>query len=116
MTREQIDKICTWMGWKKHFWDDDIWEWRNDLQKSRNKRIGDYAADCTFDPSANPSDCARVMDEVDRKGLWTVIKREDARCFVDIANPEIEQDWYGYGGTRWEAFCLALLAMIEGRA
>jgi len=78
-----------------------------------------------FDPSKNPSDCAKVMDEVTSRGEWWW----NTRGPFNVGEPHFaglnpisttgwngRNDYEGQGESWMEAFCKALLAMIEGRA
>jgi len=61
MRQEQIDKICTWA------WGEPIF--CSTVTGHKAWRDGDDTVLSTaFDPFTNPSDCARVMDEVAGKG------------------------------------------------
>lgn len=122
MTREQIDRICTWMGWAQveynvHMSDETLFYWAD----PKSTKVGHWAAYGTFDPSTNLSDCARVMDEVVKQAVAEDINFGNKWSSFD----SIHRAWVQIGevtGTgsskesESEAKMNAVLAMIEGRA
>lgn len=110
MTR--VDQIFEWCGWHREEWADG-WHWVD--------REGHPVMRGDGDPSKNPSDCARVMDEVRHQRIyWTMeyVPEDDRYCVQIVVNrhdPEY-QEWDGVSTSESEAKMNALLAMIEGRA
>lgn len=79
----------------------------------------EIVAQGTFDPFTNPSDCARVMDEVVKRGIMfkfespklTATWQVDWRTYLFWRSPE-RGHAESYGESWTEAFCLAVLEMI----
>lgn len=73
-----------------------------------------------FDPLHDPSACALILDELERRG-WSW--REDYKVFpynaaaphtfsVWIGNKQIQTDGYAWADTRYRAVCLAVLRAL----
>lgn len=106
--QEQIDKIAQWMGWHQDYGENDIWR----FPATKGQSHGSQAADSCFDPFTNPSDCARVMDEVVKRGMgYRVIYDPMAETSKWLAG--LPRKSYGYSNnSESEAKMNALLEAI----
>lgn len=103
----KIDLICTKVcGWHRRTTPiETVWWWASETQ--------DHETGALFDPFTNPSDTARVMDEVVKQGCDWILHYDKTglRYSVDIGT--LKTIHYGQSETSWmEAFCEAVLAMI----
>jgi hypothetical protein len=112
--QEQINQIASWMGWHKHdiasfmYVNPDVpvmWEWQD-----RDDSM--IARDC-FNPFADPSDCAIVMEKyADGWCLETMCSSDNPfRTTLEVTGKRRYVE--GYGKTWMEAFCNALLEAID---
>lgn len=118
--QEQIEKIAKWMGWHRAWveWKEDeiclsdlrlrpafeVWV-PEDNDRYKVQAIG-------FDPFTNPSDCAKVMDEVVKRGMgYRVIYDPMAETSKWMAG--LPRKSYGYSNnSESEAKMNALLEAI----
>lgn len=125
--QEQIDKICKWMGWHKENTCGGLYWVADKKQEEHTDYIPIMAGILSFDPFSNPSDCARVMDEVVKRGweyritVTAVYLAEDeseefAFCLLrkDIPQYLTWNDLSPFIAKSWmRAFCNALLEALR---